>query len=251
MWRLIFAGLLVASPVLAQEQMTAYQALKVVGSQFNRAALSRVISVSGTDGDPQPTSWRVVIADRNAPGGVRELEVAERRIVRDGAPSGPYGPSTGNVIKTNLLNLDSSGAFSVANFTADKSHTNFDSISYTLRSNDRGIPVWVITLHDAARRNVGTIYISASRGNVTRVEGMYTGRNTAPEEGAPPPADRTAPPQPDDLYAGVDDSDLEADESDENPVKTEIKRMFRRTKRDAQRMFERVRSSFDDFIRRE
>jgi hypothetical protein len=251
MWRVIFAALLVATPVLAQEQTTAYQALKVVGSQFNRAALSRVISVSGTDGDPQPQTWRVVIADRNAPGGVRELQVTGRRIVSDGAPSGPYGPSSGNMIKTSLLNLDSSGAFTVANFTADKSHTNFDSISYTLRSNDRGIPVWVVTLHDAARRNVGTIYISASRGNVTRVEGMYAGRNTPPDGGTQQPPGAVEQPQPDDMYAGVDDSDLEAGESDENPVKTEIKRLFRRTKRDAERMFGRVRSSFDDFIRRE
>jgi hypothetical protein len=234
--------------------MTAYQALKVVGSQFNRAALSRVISVSGTDGDPQPTTWRIVIADRNAPAGVRELQVSGGRIVADGAPSGGYGPSSGNTIKTSLLNLDSSGAFSVANFTADKSHTNFDSISYTLRSNDRGIPVWVVTLLDAERRNVGTIYVSASRGNVTRVEGMYTGRNMPPD-GAPqqqqPPRDRIEQLPPDEMYAGVDDSDLEASESDENPVKTEIKRLFRRTKRDAERMFGRVRSSFDDFIRRE
>jgi hypothetical protein len=247
----MFAALLIASPVLAQEQMTAYQALKVVGSQFNRAALSRVISVSGTEGDPQPTSWRIVIADRNAPGGVRELQVAGGRIVNDGAPSGPYGPSSANMIKTGLLNLDSSGAFSVANFTADKSHTNFDSISYTLRSNERGMPVWVVTLQDAARRNVGTIYISASRGNVTRVEGMYTGRNAPPDGAAQQPADRVEPSQPDDVYAGVDDADLEAEESDENPVKTEIKRLFRRTKRDATRMFERVRSSFDDFMRRD
>jgi hypothetical protein len=55
-----------------------------------------------------------------------------------------------------------------------------------------------------------------------------------------------------DLETGSDDENTEVseDEGDENIVKTEIKRMFRRTKRDALRMFERVRRPFDDFINR-
>ncbi len=51
----------------------------------------------------------------------------------------------------------------------------------------------------------------------------------------------------------VDDEDVDyvdEDEENENFIKREIKLMFRRTKRDAQRTFARVRRSFDDFMAR-
>ncbi len=240
--------LFIAASALAEPQSTAYEALKVVGTQYNRAALNRIISVTGTDGDPQPQRWRVLIADRNAPGGVRELQVAGGRIVGDSTP-GAAGSGPAATINTSRLNLDSSGAFSVANYTADKSHTNFTTVDYTLRSNERGVPVWDITLQDDKRRPVGRMHISAMKGNVTRVEGMYAGGNMV---GGQPsqPVGRVGPPPVEEANDGIDDSDLEAEDSDENPVKAEVKRMFRRTKRDAQRMFERVRGSFDDFMRR-
>ena len=68
MWRLPLILTLIASSALAQEEPTAYEALRVVGTQFNRAAIRRVLSVTGVDGAPQPATWKVMIADRNAPG---------------------------------------------------------------------------------------------------------------------------------------------------------------------------------------
>jgi len=42
----------------------------------------------------------------------------------------------------------------------------------------------------------------------------------------------------------------EANDADENIIKRDIKRMFRRTTTDARRMFQRVRRSFVDFFNR-
>jgi hypothetical protein len=260
MWRLLLALVLMASPVYAQRQATAYDALKVVGTQFHRAALSRIISVSGVDGDPQPTRWTVLIADRNAPAGVRELQVANGRIVSDRAPTeNPVG--TNATINTARLNLDSSGAFSVASYTADKSHTNFDRVAYTLRANDRGVPVWIVTIQDDARRPLGTIHIAAQKGNVTRVEGMYRGANMAnvQQDGGGDLAGQQTVEQEsgraqDEYDDGVVESGSEGEgeeaDPDENLVKVEIKRMFRRTQRSALKIFERVRRPFDEFMSR-
>jgi len=251
MWRLPLLLFFIASPVLAQEQETAYEALRVVGTQFNRAAMNRVISVTGVDGDPQPTKWKILIADRNAPGGVRELQVANGRIVANRAPSRTIvGSTEGATISTSRLNLDSSGAFSVASHTADKSHTNFSLVSYTLRTNDRGQPVWIVTLQDEARRPHGTIHINANKGNVTRVEGMYRGANMADVQ-----EDRGDPGSREESRSGneSDDGDIyevDEDEEGENALKRGIKQMFRRTKRDAENMFERVRRPFEDFFNR-
>jgi hypothetical protein len=265
MFRLLLVFLLVASPAFAESQTTAYDALKVVGQQFHRAALSRIISVTGVDGDPQPTRWTVLIADRNAPAGVRELQVANGRIIADRTPTDGFVGSPDATINTSRLNLDSSGAFSVASYTADKSHTNFERVAYTLRTNSRGNPVWIVTIQDQARQPIGTIHIAANKGNVTRVEGMYSGRNMASvqQDPAEPPQrqiDREGNRTQDeyeqsnldaeaDTSVAVEDEDVATD-GDENLVKLEVKRMFKRTQRSALRIFEKVRRPFDDYINR-
>ncbi len=251
MWRFLLLSLVFASSAIAQESGSAYEALRVVGTQLNRGFLDRVVSVSGAGGDPQPRTWRIAVADRAAAGGIREIDVTDGRI---SAQRTPTEVNVGTTIKTSLLNLDSSGAYTVAAHTADKSHVLFSRASYTLRNNARGIPVWMITLFDDSRQPVGTIHIAANKGNVTRVEGMFRGTND------PQVAQQRPGRQPVEQErrggretVSVDDEGIDyvdEDEEGENFIKREIKLMFRRTKRDAQRMFERVRSSFDDYIER-
>ncbi len=263
MWRAIVPLLLSISAAVAAQQTTAYDALRVVGTQLDRSLVSRVISVTGVDGDPQPEKWNVLVADRSAASGVRQVEVANGQIVAQRMPPGAVvGSTAGATIKTARLNLDSSGAFSVASYTAEKSHVTFDSASYVLRNNDRGDPIWIVTLHDQGKRPIGTIHIAANRGNVTRVEGLYRGTNMTQVQ-----EDPVAPSRPDirsddrgvrddEALAGdsADDAayetDEEEDDGDENVVKKEMKRMFRRTKEDASRMFGRVRRSFDNYFYR-
>ena len=248
MWRVLLVSLVIASSALAQESGTAYEALRVVGTQLNRGYLDRIVSVSGAGGAPQPRTWRIAIADRAAAGGIREVDVTDGRIT---AQRTPMEGAAGSPIKTAMLNLDSSGAYSVAAYTADKSHVLFSTVSYSLRPNARGIPVWAVALFDENRQPVGTIHIAANKGNVTRVEGMFRGTNDPQvvQRGGTQQPQATAQRE----MVSVDDENIEyvdEDEEGENFIKREIKLMFRRTKRDAQQMFQRVRSSFDDFMER-
>src|SRR5260370_15127036 len=173
----LFAGfLLLVTPALAsaEEQATAYEALRVVGTQFGRGALNHVVSIAGVEGKPQPEKWKIMLEDPGAPGRVREVEVADGRVASARAPSRSIAGSTeGATINTARLNLDSSGAYAVASHTAEKSHTGFSSASYTLRTDERGEPVWIVTLTNKSSHPVGTIYIGASRGTVRRTEGMF------------------------------------------------------------------------------
>jgi len=108
-----------------------------------------------------------------------------------------------------------------------------------------------VTLADRSSRPVGTIHIRASDGRVMRVEGMYSGRNMEHVEvnqdvDEPPPrddVDHADNPPP-------EDQEVTGEDADENIVKRDIKRMFRRTTNDAKRMFMRVRRSFVDFFNR-
>ncbi|MDQ6654961.1 MAG: hypothetical protein M3Y80_04015 [Verrucomicrobiota bacterium] len=237
---------MLATPVLAQRQLTAYDALKTVGTQLSRSYLSRVVSVTGVEGDPQPQAWRIIVADRTLPAGAREIMVRDGQVVANGPPSGAIGGSLASPISTARLNLDSNGAFAIANHTADTSHTNFARVNYTLRSSEHGFPVWIVTLQDDNGQALGTIHISAAKGNITRVEGMYAGAKMTTVEQDPVQrggrSDSRATASPEEPPVSED-----GDESDENPIKTEIKRMFRRTKRDAAQMFNRVSRRFEDY----
>jgi hypothetical protein len=247
MWKFLLAFLIPAGAVLAQENPSAYEALRVIGTQLNRQLVNRVISVNGIDGDPQPRAWKILVEDKNANGGVREIVVEDNRVASQRMPTrSVVGSAQGATIKTTNLNLDSTGAYSVASHTAETSHVTFALTSYTLRTDDRGNPVWIVTLADRSGRPVGTIHIRASDGRVNRVEGMYSGRNMEEVE-----VNRDPEPNRDDIDNADNPPTAEDEESDpdENIVKRDIKRMFRRTTRDARGMFQRVRRSFVDFFR--
>lgn len=237
MWKLLLTALLLATPALGQGNPSAYEALRVIGTQANRELVNHVISITGVDGDPQPRAWKILVADRNAAGGVREIVVEDNRILSQRIPNrSVVGTTQGATVNTARLNLDSTGAYSVANHTAETSHVVFALVSYALRTDDRGNPTWIVTLENRSRAPLGTIHIKANDGRVTRVEGMYTGRNMDQvEDDSSQPDDRSVDPQED---------------HDENIVKRRIKRLFRRTKEDAQHIFVRVRRSFVDFVHR-
>ena len=176
MWRAFAAVLFFVGPAFAQEEnATAYEALRVVGTELGRDALNHVVSITGVKGNPQPEKWKIVLEAADG-GGVRELEVADGKIGSEHRPGRSVAGSTeGATIDTSRLNIDSSGAYEVASHTADLSHANFATVDYTLRTDERGEPTWIVTLLSRSSRPVGTLHIGAMRGTVKRTEGMFAG----------------------------------------------------------------------------
>jgi hypothetical protein len=229
MWRSFAALLLFAAPALAQENATAYEALRVVGTELGRGALSRVVSITGMKGDPQPEKWKIVLEEPDGRG-VRELEVADEKVDAEHRPGRSVAGSTeGATIDTSRLNLDSSGAYEVASHTANVSHTNFATVDYALRTDERGEPIWIVTLLNRSSRPVGTIHIGAMRGTVKRTEGMFAGATMEDVE---------------------NDYDSDEESGPFSSVKRRIKDTFHRTQEEARDMFDRVKRSFSDFINR-
>jgi hypothetical protein len=236
MLKSVAAALLLAAPslVFAQENPTAYEALRVIGTKISRNSVNHVISVTGVEGNPQPETWKILLQDPRARGGVREIEISHGEISSERTPGrAVVGSTEGATIKTARLNLDSSGAYAVASHTADKSGTRFATVSYTLRTDDRRDPVWIVTLHGTSGRPVGTIHINCNRGNVVRTEGLFAGTNMNDIE---------------------TERDIAQDEDeDEGPlraVRARLRESFRRAQDEARDMFDRVRRSFADFISR-
>ena len=234
----VFAVLLLIAPSLcAQERPTSYQALRTVGTQLNRELVQHVISVTGTAGDPQPETWKILLDDPRARGGVREVEVSNGRIISERTPlRSSVESSLGAVIDTAKLNLDSSGAYAVARQTAEKSHLTFATANYTLRVDERGNPIWIVALQKENGEPAGTIYIGANHGTITRTEGLFTGGDR----------DAILDEQSDEQRS--DDADDNDEDGDQNVIKLRIKRAFRDARDEVKRTFYRVRRSFVDFF---
>lgn len=229
------ALLLLATPALAQERPTAYEAMRTVGTQLKRDYVNHIISVAGTNGSPQPETWMILIDDPAAGGGVREIEVGHGKIVSERTPlrSAVEG-SLGAVIDTSKLNLDSSGAFTLAQQTAQKSHVTFVTADYTLRVDERGNPIWRLALQRQNGESAGTIFIGANHGTITRTEGLFSG------------GDQTAVvDQPSDEPNSADTDEGGAGDND---IKRQIKHAFRQASDDVKHTFFKVRRSFVDFF---
>ena len=224
---------LAVSSTLAQEGGTAYDALRTVATQLNKGYVDRVISVTGDAGNPQPATWKILLEDHSARGGVREVEVTNGRISSERTPIRTVvGSTEGATIKTARLNLDSSGAYTLASHTAERSGTQFQTASYTLRTDERGEPVWIVTLHAGSGQPVGTIFIGANRGNVTRTEGMFAGTTMQDVQTA-------------------QDSDTEHEGNGPfSHTKARIRESFRHAQDETRGMFDRVKQSFVDFVNR-
>jgi hypothetical protein len=247
MWRTLVALVLFAGPVFAQERVTAYDALRVVGVHMNRDAVNHVISVTGVKGDPQPETWKVLLDDRTH-GGIREIQIRNGRVAAE-RPSAVVGSAAGATIKTARLNLDSSGAFQVASHIAEKSGTRFDSASYTLHNDQHGDPVWIVTLHAVNGQPVGTVHIGANRGNVTRTEGMFAGA-TMQDVATDQQVVRERPRRHEGDEQGTDE---QGDDEDHGPlygVRQRLRPYFERAQDEASGMFDRVRRSFSDYNNR-
>ena len=222
--------LLLATPVWAEENATAYEALRVVGGELGRDALHQIVTITGTRGNPQPEKWKIVVEDPQGRG-VRELQIADGKIdSADEADRNVTGSTEGATIDVSRLNLDSSGAYAVASHTAEASHTSFATADFTLRTDDRGEPMWIVTLRNGSSRPVGTIYIGGTRGTVRRTEGMFAGATMEDVEG--------------DYNQGDVSSVI-------RNAKRSIKHGFDRAQEEARGMFEKVKRSFSDFINRE
>ena len=242
MWKTLGVLLLLAAPALGQERPTAYEALRTVGTQLNRDYVNHIISVAGTDGRSQPETWKVLIDDPKAGGGVREVEVSNGRIISERTPlRASVESSLGPTIDTSRLNLDSSGAYALAQQTANGSHVAFNSADYTLRADDHGNPIWKVTLVRQEGEIAGSIFIGANHGTVTRTEGLFAGG-----ENEQPAIDQESE-NPDREPAEEGNEDDDSDEG--NIVERRIKHTFYKVRDDVKGTFEKVRRSFIDFFR--
>jgi len=145
---------------------TAYEAMRVVGTQRGEESLHQVIEVRGTlIGAQTQQSARWTILAIEAGKGLREYQVindkiASERVIKDGRVAA--------TIDLNKLNVDSDGAQTLVERESKTGAFKYDLADYTLRGNAGGAPQWEVNLTDTQAATVNTVVISADAGVVLK-----------------------------------------------------------------------------------
>jgi len=162
--------------------------------------LSQLVEARGESGQPQPQAWTIVMNDPSARGGVREFVVSGDQILSERTPArGTGGGGELPALNFSRLNLDSDGAFGIAEKQAAARKVAFNSADYTLRTNDvSGAPMWAIRLFDYMGAPVGGIQISAEDGEIVKSFAIDSDARVAAEPAPVQAAPRkpTPPPPP-------------------------------------------------------
>jgi len=160
----ILAGIFLVAPFAVLANDPAYTALRVMGKGRGEDTLKHIVELRGKNGMPQPPVWKIVLDDPRARGGIRELEVQNGKVIGERTPLEHDAVSP---MVLTQLNLDSEGAFTVANQEAQKLNLSFDHVDYVLQSGSgNGTPVWKLDLSDSKGGHVGAIVIAADTGNI-------------------------------------------------------------------------------------
>ena len=157
-------GLVLTARAQPLGQLSAYDALKIVGAAKGEALLANVVEIRGVDAAPQPLRWTLSFKDDSARGGIREFVVAAKGIIAERAPLRPAA-GTGGVMAAAGLKLNSTGAFDAVNREATAKKIGFSTLNYRLE-NKNGAPVWLVELYDAGGANVGSVEFSAKNGTM-------------------------------------------------------------------------------------
>lgn len=149
---------------------TAYEALQVIKADRGDAILNELVEARGDTGNPQPQSWTIAMIDPSARKGIREFVISGGAIRSERTPVRGYdGLNRLPPINFTRLNLDSDGAFAVAEKEAQRQKVGFNSVDYSLRTDvSSGSPTWVVRLFDYMGAPVGTLEVSAESGKLAK-----------------------------------------------------------------------------------
>jgi hypothetical protein len=163
---LFVCGSTILFAVTGHTQVTAYAALRTVGSSRGEKVLSQVLAISGEGSGAQPNRWNVWVDDPAARGGVRELEVSGNQITSERTPVKSEWAG-GKDMDLAHLNLDSDGAYQVATQEARTKGIEFSKVQFQLAADrETGKPGWTVQMADAKDQRVGAIKVNADSGTI-------------------------------------------------------------------------------------
>jgi len=160
--------------------------------------MAQLVDVRGETGMPQPQIWTILMKDPEARAGIREFVIASGEIRSERTPLRRAIPEADRAtLDFARLNLDSDGAFKLAESQAKQVRAGFNSVDYALQSDpSTGNPIWTLRLFDHMGAPVGDMCVSAVDGKVIQPLRLDADSRLVTESERPTSA-RTPRPTPD------------------------------------------------------
>ena len=190
--------LLATVAVCPAENVSALAAVKLLPKE-QKKLLARI---EGHDGTPVPERWHLLVFDPTTENGLREYVVADGALVASRTVSQFAETLTAEQTCGDLVKFDSDRGAKLAQDFARANSTTFATINYELRKDGlKAPPLWRLTCLDQNGRQVGSLTLTAAKGDVISHLGFVfeptkenaERRSTPPRAPAPPrPAPTTA-----------------------------------------------------------
>ena len=168
----LFGSLLAFSVTVAvaAESVTALGALRLLP----KGQAKNLARIEGIEGTPAPERWHILVHDKDAENGLREYVIAGGAVVASRMVS-QFAPSLeeSDVIPTENVKFDSSRAAQLAQDYAIANNVILGSINYRLsKAGVDAAPLWRVSCFDESGRELGTLVLTAEKGNVVTHEGF-------------------------------------------------------------------------------
>ena len=137
---------------------------------LQKESVPGIVEIRGAGGTPQPMAWSFVIYDARSPTQLAEYNVTGG-VVSPVGPNKQFYPrqEPAGYFDLSKVEVDSVGAFRIAERAAGLAKVGFDSVDYKVRARELGEdPIWVLTLRSRRGEPLGIVTLSARSGKLLR-----------------------------------------------------------------------------------
>ncbi len=162
--------LLAASTAVAANSGTALGALKLLP----RGEAKNVARIEARDGTPAPERWHILVFDKTSENGLHEYVIAAGEIVASRSLSQFAESLTPDeLLGSDALKFDSDRAAKLLQQYALANGATVTALNFSLkREGHAAAPLWRISAVDEAGKEVGSLVLTAGKGNVISHEGF-------------------------------------------------------------------------------
>jgi hypothetical protein len=169
-------------PGMAAENPSALKALKLLP----KTEMQSLARIEAHDGTPVPERWHFLIHDPNTESGLKEYVVAAGELVAARSVSQfAERLAEADVIEGKALRVDTDMLAELAKNYAAVNDVAIDRISYQLFKNGgEAQPLWKLSCLDQAGQTIGTLVVTAAKGNVVSHDGFTVAPKVGPNHAA-------------------------------------------------------------------
>ncbi len=142
--------------------------------QLPRGEYKRIVRIEAREGKPSPERWYIVVHDPKDENGVHEYVIAGGEVVASRSLSQFVETvKADDIVKESMIKIDSDKVGALAAEYALANNVAVATMNYSLlKDGADAAPLWNVSCYDESGKQVGSVVVSAGKGNVISHEGF-------------------------------------------------------------------------------